>query len=131
MTKIDSLLSELRSNGYAYAADFIEALQSEKQDGQKTAKTWAARYQEVLGQQANLQEQIAVLKRQNAEARAAVNALISTNPYEPTNARHALGDPATVLYDLRRLIADESYAASFQDIALYRDALLRFIPDPE
>ncbi|KRB84809.1 hypothetical protein [Noviherbaspirillum sp. Root189] len=131
MTKIDSLLSGLRNNGYAYAADYIEVLQAEIKFRQEAEKTLAARYQEALGEQAALQEQLAVLQHQNADARAAVNALISAKPYERTNARHALEDPETALYHLRKLLADENYAASFEDTASYREALLQFIPDPE
>lgn len=131
MTKIDSLLSGLRNNGYAYAAEFIEALQAKNKLRQEAEETLVAKYQEALRQQARLQEQVTVLQRQNNMARATVNALISTKPYEQTNSRHTLNDPETVLYNLRKLIADENYAASFQDTALYREALLHFIPDPE
>jgi hypothetical protein len=135
MTKIDSLLSELRNNGYAYAAKFIEALQADIKHRQEVEKTLGDRYQEVyqevLHHQAGLQEQIAVLQRQNAEGRAAVNTLISAKPYERTNARDMLDDPETVLYNLRKLIADEDYAASFENTAAYREAPLQRILNPE
>lgn len=131
MTTIDALLSGLRNNGYAHAADFIEALQAENERRQEIEKTLVARYQAVLGEQAILQEQLAVLERQNAQARAAVNALLSAMPFEQTPPRHAVHDPETILYSLRKLIADENYAASFPETALYREALLQFIPDPE
>lgn len=131
MTKIDSLLSGLRNNGYAYAAELIEALQTENVRCREAKKNLIAEYQELLGQQAELQKKVIILERQNAEARAAVSALISAEPYEPMNARHVLEDPEAVLYKLKKLIADENYAASFEDIALYREALLQVIPDPE
>ena len=101
MTKIDSLLSGLRNNGYAYAAELIESLQTENMHRQETEKALAARYQELLGQQADLQEKVIILERQQAVARAAVSTLVSAQPYKEINARHVLEDPEKVVYTLR------------------------------